>query len=95
MSHSKVNQTTRDIIFVFNEHKLLILQNLYDCKDDVCGCDLIDKLKIRKDLLSYHIKSLRDRGFIEEIKCGVKKKYSITKNKNEIVKNILTTAKLI
>ena len=91
----KLTKITEEIIFVFNEHKLLILKELYECKDEVCGCDLIDKIGITKDLLSYHIRSLREREYIEEVKCGQRKKYSITKTKLPLVKEILRTARLI
>ena len=91
----KLTKVTQEIIFVFNEQKLLILQQLYECKDEVCGCDLIDKIGITKDLLSYHIRSLRERGYIEEVKCGQRKKYSITKAKLPLVREILKTARLI
>lgn len=95
MKIEKISQITKDIIFVFNEQKLLILKSIYECKDDICGCGLIEKTGLTKDLLSYHIKSLRERGFIEEVKCGVKKNYQISPAKIESVVEILKTAKLI
>lgn len=95
MNKDKISQTTKDVIFVFNEQKLLILKSIYECKDDICGCDLIEKTGLTKDLLSYHIKSLRDRGFLEEVKCGVRKHYKIRAEKTKLVSEILTTAKLI
>jgi len=92
---TKLKPITADIIFAFNEQKLLILREIFMCDDDICGCDLIEKTGLSKDLLSYHVKSLRVRGFLEEVKCGVRKNYSISHEKANLVKEILKTAKLI
>jgi len=92
---TKLKPITNDIIFVFNEQKLLILREIFMCDDDICGCDLTEKTGLSKDLLSYHIKSLRTRGFLEEVRCGVRKNYSISPAKFELVKEILKTAKMI
>jgi len=86
---------TKEIIFLFNEQKLLILKELFGCPNEKCGCDLKEKLGITKDLLSYHIKSLRELGYLEEAKCGQRKRYSITQDKYQTVKEVLKTAKLI
>jgi DNA-binding transcriptional ArsR family regulator len=92
----KLSRETREIIFIFNKHKLLVLKAIFECRqEDICGCDLVNNLGITKDLLSYHIKSLRERGFLSEVKCGTKKKYAIHKEKYELVRQILITAQLI
>ncbi|MBN1968677.1 MAG: winged helix-turn-helix transcriptional regulator [Candidatus Delongbacteria bacterium] len=82
-------------LWLFNDKKLRILHTLYKCQNDVCGCDLIDKLDIPKNLLSYHMKMLRENKIIEEVKCGVRKNYSICKDKQSFVKNVLQTVELI
>lgn len=92
---SKLSQETKEIIFLFNEHKLLILKEIYDCKDDICGCDLVKKVGISKDLLSYHIKSLKGLEILEEIPCGRKKNYKISMKKYDLVQNVLQITRLI
>ena len=82
-------------VWLFNENKLLILNSLYKCRDDVCGCDLVDKLDIPKNLLSYHIKTLRDKGFIREVKCGNRKHYTVDPKKEKTVKKVLEIVELI
>jgi len=82
-------------LWLFNENKLRILAALYFCQDNVCGCDLIEKLNIPKNLLSYHIKILREEKIIEEVKCGVRKNYSICRDKQQFIKHVLQTVELI
>jgi ArsR family transcriptional regulator len=84
-------------LWVFDENKLLILEALYKCKQDkqLCGCDLTDKLDIPKNLLSYHIKILRENGYVEEEKCGQKKNYFLADNKLDKIETILQAVELI
>ncbi|MDD3647538.1 MAG: ArsR family transcriptional regulator [Candidatus Dojkabacteria bacterium] len=73
----------------------MILKSLYKCRDNICGCDLIEKLDIPKNLLSYHMKTLRDGGLIEEMRCGNRKNYVIRKEKVKFVRKILQVIELI
>lgn len=84
-------------LWVFNEIRIRILYTLFKCskKNNICGCDLVDKLGIAKNLLSYHIKMLRDKGLIHEVKCGKKKNYSIRHKKEDFVKKVLKIVELI
>lgn len=95
MKTSKLKPITSDIIYILNEHKLLILREIFNCKDDICGCDLVKRVGISKDLLSYHIKTLRDRRYVEEVRCGRNKKYAISRRKHELVEKILNLLELI
>ncbi|HOX41511.1 MAG TPA: winged helix-turn-helix domain-containing protein [bacterium] len=92
---SELNKTTQDLIGIFNSTKLLILKELSECTDKICGCDLIEKLAIPKNLLSYHIRTLRENGFIEEARCGQRKTYRIPENKSSKVRQILEIVELI
>lgn len=85
----------KELISIFNEHKLLILKVLFECHGNVCGCDLVGKVGITKDLLSYHIRTLREKGYIEEVKCGRNKKYQIRPNQRKLIADILNLTKLI
>ena len=80
---------------IFDKNKLLILQALYKCRDDVCGCDLVDKLEIPKNLVSYHMRILREEGLVVETRCGKRKVYEISKRKAKDVKRILVSVHLI
>ena len=90
-----MNNKLDKTLSVFNENKLLILKNLFHCQDHLCGCDLVDSLDLPKNLLSYHIKGLRELGYIEETKCGKSKQYRICGDKEQKVKQILELTELI
>jgi len=90
-----IKPITEELIFLFNENKLRILSELYVCESTNCGCDLVEKLGISKDLLSYHIRTLRERGYIEEIRCGRRKNYVISQTKLSLVSDVLRLTHLI
>lgn len=80
---------------VFNENKLLILKLLYECDDFLCGCDLVDKLVLPKNLVSYHVARLEDLGLIESVRCGRNKNYRIKDASRSKVEKILDVTELI
>ncbi len=80
---------------VFNENKLLILKCLYECDDFLCGCDLVEKMDLPKNLISYHIGKLEELGYIEATRCGRNKNYQIAAKKRRKVQQILVLVELI
>lgn len=75
---------------IFEENRIKILKVLLDCREDVCGCDLTEELNISKNLLSYHIKMLREAGYLEEERCGRRKKYKVAEDRVGVVKEIIS-----
>ncbi len=90
-----MSNSDNNILSLCNKTKLLILKAIYLCNDNICGCDLVERLDIPKNLISYHIKTLRKAGFITEVKCGKNKRYEISKNKFNKVKELLKVLELI
>jgi len=88
------NDLIKNLIQIFNPNRLKILAALLTC-DDLCGCDLIKKIGIAKNLLSYHIKELEKLGLIEERRCGQRKNYSVTDKGKKINKQIENIKNLI
>lgn len=84
-----------EILTIFNENKLLILKSLFTCSDYLCGCDLAEEIGIAKNLLSYHIKSLEELGYIEDVKCGTKKQYRLVSIRKDKIRKILEITELI
>lgn len=82
-------------LFVFDKSKLLILNDLYNCQDNICGCDMVKSLNIPKNLLSYHIQILRDNGLVRETKCGNRKIYKLSPDKLKDIQKILEAVHLI
>lgn len=90
-----INKKVKENLGIFNETKISILYALFECKDFLCGCDLVEKVDIPKNLLSYHLKSLRQLDLIEETRCGQKKQYKIKEDKKEKVLKILKVLEII
>jgi len=85
----RLTKKTKDLLSILDYNKVLILGCLASCSDNLCGCDLIEKLGIPKNLLSYHIKILEELDFIEATKCGRKRNYRLSKKKVDKTKEIL------
>lgn len=64
-------------LWIFERNKLLILKSLFCCENHLCGSDFIDQLDVPKNLISYHLKSLRENGFVEEKQVGRNKNYQL------------------
>lgn len=84
-----------DKLSLFNESRILILKSLFECDDYMCGCDLVGRLDMPKNLLSYHIKELSRLGYIEERRCGKTKRYSLTADSRPKVDQILNLLEII
>lgn len=91
----KLNKPTLEKLKIFNDNKILILLALYKCEDVLCGCDLVELLKMPKNLLSYHMKYLVKLGYVSEKKCGKKKHYKIKTTRRDEVEAILKMVEAI
>lgn len=80
---------------LFNENRVKILLQLFQCNKNVCGCDLVEKIGIPKNLLSYHINFLKKRSFIGEKRCGQKKNYCLTDKGILLAEQIIKIQELI
>lgn len=87
--------SAQSILPIFSEPKLLILHALFTCESAPCGCDLVDRLELSKNLLSYHLKGLRNLGFIEETSCGRQKQYRLRDDKRGLVEQALRITNII
>lgn len=85
----------KKIIAIFTHNRIKVLLQLFECREVVCGCDLIKKIKIPKNLLSYHIAFLEDKGLVEGKKCGQKKNYCLTKKGVEFTQEFIKLEKII
>lgn len=91
----EIKPRTKEILSILNENRLHILKLLFECNDALCGCDLAEKIEIPKNLISHHIKVLRDAGFITETRCGKNKNYLIPIEMRAKVAHILTLVEMI
>ena len=79
-------------LWLFDKRRLTILSAL-SAKECSSGCDLRKKLKIGKNLLSYHLKILEERGFVRETKAGRQKEYRLSPERMVFVAKILKIVK--
>lgn len=91
----KLNKKQKETLSIFSKNKILILAILYKCRDNICGCDIAKKIKTPKNLLSYHLKTLKKSDFITEKKCGKTKNFFINNKKLAKTKEILKILELI
>lgn len=90
-----LGQEQNEIISIFNTPKLLILLNIFQCQDDTCGCDLAGDLDMSKNLISYHVRILKEFGYLQEVRRGRNKIYKIPQSKLPKVEQILKVVELI
>ena len=91
----KTNSDIQKIISIFNKNRIKILLALFKCREKICGCDLVERIGIPKNLLSYHISFLKKNGLIEEKSYGQKKNYQLSVKGTAFVEEIFKIQKVI
>lgn len=89
------NNDQKKLLSLFSENRLIILKSIYNCSENVCNCNLVEKLDLPKNLLSYHIKALKNLSLIKEIKCGRNINYKINESAKESVESVLKFFNLV
>jgi len=90
-----LSKNTTKLLKICSEPKLQILRLLITCQDELCGCDIVDDLSMPKNLLSHHLKELREINVVEEEKCGRRKKYRLTESSRQVVFDLLKILSVI
>ena len=57
-------------------------------KKDTCVCQMVKKLELKHNLISHHLKTLQDMGYISSTKNGQHVMYHLEESKKNIVKNL-------
>lgn len=68
-------------------NRIRILNLLY--QEETCVCQMVDKLGIKHNLISHHLKTLLDMGYLENNRNGQHIIYSLVEDKREIIKAVL------
>jgi DNA-binding transcriptional ArsR family regulator len=71
-----------------DENRLLILCLLKEHKE-LCVCDIFKSLDLPQNLVSYHLNKLKELGFVESEKRGVKVIYRQGVKGIKIFKNLI------
>ncbi len=67
-------------------NRIQILSLLY--KKDTCVCQMVKHLELKHNLISHHLKTLQDMGYVSSKKNGKHVMYHLEESKKNIVKNL-------
>lgn len=56
---------------------------------NTCVCEMVESTKLQHSLLSHHLKTLSDMGFVTSSKNGQHNIYSLVESKRKIVEEIM------
>jgi len=88
---NKNNRTIKKNVYLlrkilqFNRIRILLLLE----EGEMCACELVEELKLPNNLVSHHLKTLSDLGILKSRKLGLHRKYTIKKNKKELVSKLI------
>lgn len=68
-------------------NRIKILELLY--KQDTCVCKMVEKLELKHNLISHHLKILIDMGYLENRRNGQHIMYSLIESKRSFVNKLL------
>ena len=77
----------RELAKLLVRNRISILLLLY--KQDTCVCEMVEKLNLKHSLISHHLKTLQDMGYIKSKRNGQHIMYSLHEPKRISVKNLL------
>lgn len=93
MAQNNIKILKKDLEVLNDENRLRILCLLKE-HESLCVCDIFEALNLSQNLVSYHLSKLRDAGFVESKKQGVKVIYfqSVKKIKEfkSLMNNLVT-----
>jgi len=73
-------------LLVLNRIKILLL--LY--REDTCVCQMVKQLDLKHNLISHHLKTLQDMGYISSTRNGQHIIYHLEESKRDIIKNLFS-----
>lgn len=91
-AQSNIKKLKKDLDVLNDENRLRILCLLREHKE-LCVCEIYESLDLPQNLVSYHLGKLKESGFLESRKDGVKVIYQKgdkhTKEFNNLISLIL------
>ncbi len=73
-------------LLVLNRIKILDLLYI----EDTCVCQMVEKLGMKHNLISHHLKTLLDMGYLRSNRNGQHIMYNLVEEKKEIIGELLT-----
>lgn len=85
-TYRKIEESVDTLNAISEPNRLRILCTL--SKEEICVCDLAQKLNMQQNLVSFHLKTLYDVGILEKKREGNNIFYFIKKDWKKRVENI-------
>lgn len=80
-----------DLQKLLEPNRIAILMQLF--KQETCVCEMVKIINIKHNLLSHHLKTLIDMGYIESTRHGHHIIYNLTESKRDIISNLFEIIK--
>ncbi len=81
----------KEIESLLQIYRIDILTLLY--KEDTCACQIVKKLNLKNNLISHHLKTLQDMGYLSSKKNGTHVMYRLNDSKRKTVKILFNILK--
>lgn len=80
----KYKQKTVELKRLLQSNRIEILRLLYS--KDTCVCKMVKTLNIKHSLISHHLKTLQDMGYVSSKRNGTHIMYHLKENNKKTVK---------
>ncbi len=82
---------TKELAKLLEINRIEILLLL--AKEDTCVCQMVKKLNIKHSLISHHLKTLQEMGYISSTRNGIHIVYNLNKSKRKTVEMLFKLLK--
>jgi len=82
----KYKQKTVELKRLLQSNRIEILRLLYS--KDTCVCKMVKILNIKHSLISHHLKTLQDMGYVSSKRNGTHIMYHLKEEKKKTVKSL-------
>lgn len=82
-----IKQKIEDLQKLLVLNRINILEILY--KEDTCVCTMVERLNLKHNLISHHLKTLVDLGYIDNTRNGQHIIYSLLASKRKTINELL------
>ena len=89
LSEEEAVATARLFKALSDPHRVRIVNQLVNCDDSVCVCELNEGLGISQPTVSFHLRKLLDAGIVEREQRGTWAYYSLNRNAIQTLSNVM------
>ena len=81
-----IKKESKELRKILQRNRLDILMLLF--KQDTCVCQMVKKLELKHNLISHHLKTLQDMGYISSKRNGTHMMYTLENSKRKKVETL-------